>query len=94
MHGCSDDPADYDDVYVRSDFGGMTNIGSKFTREFPFGSSLGFLTDAGPVNVPDEIFHGYKFYPGQGWILHATFSDMKQEKNHPKMKKRRKKLQK
>ena len=92
MHGCSDDPADYDDVYVRSDFGGMTNIGSKFTREFPFGSSLGFLADAGPVNVPDEIFHGYKFYPGQGWILHAEFGEKSQmSKMIPKKKRMKKK---
>lgn len=91
IHGCSINPEHYKDDYVRSDFGGMQNIGSKFTREFPFGSKLGFLTDAGPVKVPDEVFHGYKYQPGQGWILHATFSEMKQVKKYPKMKKRRKK---
>ena len=49
------------------------NKGSKFTGDFPFGSELGFLTDAGPVNVPEEVFHGYVFQPGQGWLLHAEF---------------------
>ena len=67
----------------------MRNIGSKFTREFPFGKALGFLTDAGPVDVPDEVFHGYVFQPGQGWLLHATFSGI-QEKDKPKMKRRKK----
>ena len=91
IQGCSINPEHYENDYVRSDFGGMQNIGSKFTREFPFGSELGFLTDASPVKVPDEVFHGYKYQPGQGWILHATFSEMKQVKKYPKMKKGRKK---
>ena len=91
IHGCSNNPADYEDVYVRSDFGGMTNIGSKFIKEFPFGSALGYLTDAGPVNVPDEIFHGYKFYPEQGWILHAEFEERFQK---PKMTPKKKKIKK
>ena len=71
--GCSQDPADYEDVYQKNDYGGMQNLGSKFTREFPFGSALGYLTDAGAVRVPDDVFHGYVFEVGQGWILHADF---------------------
>ena len=71
--GCSPTPDDYEDVLEKSDFGGMRSIGSKFEREFPFGSELGFLTDAGPVNVPKDVFHGYTYQPGQGWLLHAEF---------------------
>ena len=33
---------------------GHYNNGSKFTDEFPFGSALGFITDAGPITVPDS----------------------------------------
>ena len=73
IYGCSINPDDYEDVYERSDYGGLMNKGSKFTGDFPFGSELGFLTDAGPVNVPEEVFHGYVFQPGQGWLLHAEF---------------------
>ena len=50
-------------------------MGSKFTQEFPFGSDLGFLTDAGPIIVPDQVFHGYKYDASQGWILHAKFPE-------------------
>ena len=71
--GCSQDPADYEDVYQQSDYGGLHNMGSNFTRDFPFGSELGFPTDAGPVNVPKDVFHGYTYQPGQGWLLHAEF---------------------
>ena len=88
-YGCSPEADDYEDKFERSDYGGMRNVVSKFTREFPFGSELGFLMDAGPVNVPDEVFHGYKFQPGQGWLLHATFLRLK-EKENIGMKKRRK----
>ena len=83
--GCSQDPADYEDVYQKNDYGGMQNLGSKFTREFPFGSALGYLTDAGAVRVPDDVFHGYVFEVGQGWILHADFP------RKPELQNRRKK---
>ena len=73
--GCSPSPEDYEDVYQPSDYGGMRNTGSKFTREFPFGSALGFITSAGPINVPDEVFHGYVYDVHQGWILHARFPE-------------------
>ena len=49
------------------------SINPKFTGDFPFGSELGFLTDAGPVNIPKDVFHGYTYKPGQGWLLHAEF---------------------
>ena len=75
LHGCSPNPDDYEDEFRQSDYGGMQNLGSKFDREFPFGTSLGFLTDAGPINLPDEIFHGYSYQPGQGWVLHATYPE-------------------
>ena len=84
IHGCFPNSEDYEDVFVKNDYGGMQNIGSKFVQEFPFGSSLGFLTDAGPVNVPEEVFHGYIFQPGQGWLLHAEFP---QRAQHPKKEK-------
>ena len=33
MFGCSADPADYENVYGRNDFGNMVNQGSKFSRD-------------------------------------------------------------
>ena len=56
------------------------NMGSKFTQEFPFGSALGFLTDAGPINVPEYVFHGYKYEASHGWILHAQFPEKEAKK--------------
>ena len=73
IYGCSINPDNYEDVYERSDYGRLMNKGSRFTGDFPFGSELGFVTDAGAVRVPDEVFHGYVFEVGQGWILHADF---------------------
>ena len=85
LHGCSPNPDDYKDEFRQSDYGGMQNLGSKFDREFPLGTSLGFLTDAGPINLPDEIFHGYSYQPGHGWVLHAKYPE--------KVKKRKKRVQ-
>ena len=85
LHGCSPNPDDYKDEFYQNDYGGMQNLGSKFDREFPFGTALGFLTDAGPINVPDEIFHGHSYQPGQGWLLHAEYPE--------KIKKRMKRIQ-
>ena len=65
-------------------------MGSKFTTKFPFGLALGFLTDAGPITVPDYVFHGYKYEASQGWILHAQFHEM-EEKRNQRTKMRRKK---
>ena len=84
LHGCSPNPDDYKDEFYQNDYRGMQNLGSKFDREFPFGTALGFLTDAGPINVPDEIFHGHSYQPGQGWLLHAEYP----EKVKKRMKRR------
>ena len=94
IHGCSSNPDDYEDIFQKNDYGGMQNLGSKFTSEFPFGSELGYLTDAGPVGVPNEVFHGYKYQPSQGWLLHAEFprrSEMSIKKRMTKRSMRRKK---
>ena len=64
IHGCFSSAEDYEDVFQKNDYGGIQNLGSKFTRDFPFGSELGFLTDAGPVSVPNDVFHGYTYQPG------------------------------
>ena len=80
LHGCSPNPDDYKDEFYQNDYGGMQNLGSKFDREFPFGTALGFLTDAGPINVPDEIFHGHSYQPGQGWLLHAEYPEKVKER--------------
>ena len=90
IHGCSPNPDDYKDVYKPSDYGGMQNVGSKFTSEFPFGKALGFLTSAGLINVPDEVFHGYIFDAQQGWILHARYpEDQERVKKVKKMERRK-----
>ena len=91
IYGCSINPDDYEDVYERNDYGGLMNKGSKFTGDFPFGSELGFLTDAGPVNVPKDVFQGYTYKPGQGWLLHAEFPRRSQppEKSRSKRTMRR-----
>ena len=65
----------------------MVNQGSKFSREFPFGSTLGFMTTNGAITIPDEVFHGYVYQASQGWILHSTFPEQKGVK---KVQKRRK----
>ena len=73
IHGCFQDPDNYVDKYKRTDYGRMVNQGSKFTKEFPFGSTLGFLTDTGPIQVPDQVIHGHVYDERQGWILHASY---------------------
>ena len=78
IYGCSINPDDYEDVYERSDYGGLMNKGSRFTGDFPFGSELGFVTDAGAISVSEEVFHGYVYKVGQGWILHAEFPQRSQ----------------
>ena len=75
IHGCFQNPEDYENQYVRSDYGTYENKGSKFTNEFPFGSILGFHTDAGPIQVPDQVIHGHVYDERQGWILHASYRD-------------------
>ena len=81
-HGCSEDPQFYETMYERSDYGNMMNIGSKFTSDFPFGSVLGFLTDAGPISVPDHVFHGHVYDARHGWILHAEIQERKDVPKH------------
>ena len=81
-HGCSEDPQFYETMYERSDYGNMMNIGSKFTNDFPFGSVLGFLTDAGPISVPNHVFHGHVYDARHGWILHAEIQERKNVPNH------------
>ena len=75
IHGCFQNPEDYENQYERSDYGTYENKGSKFTNEFPFGSILGFHTDAGPIQVPDQVIHGHVYDERQGWILHASYRD-------------------
>ena len=75
IHGCFQNPEDYENQYERSDYGTYENKGSKFTNEFPFGSILGFHTDAGPIQVPDQVIHGHVYDERQGWILHASYKD-------------------
>ena len=91
-HGCSEDPAFYETIYERSDYGYHRNMGSKFTNPNPFGVVSGYLTDAGVIAIPDKVFHGHIYQEGVGWILHAEFSKEKEiQKKETKMKKKRKK---
>ena len=80
IHGCFENAEGYETIYERTDYGAPMNMGSKFTQEFPFGSALGFLTDAGPINVPEYVFHGYKYEASHGWILHAQFPEKEARK--------------
>ena len=82
VHGCFQNPKDYENQYERSDYGTMMNNGSKFTNEFPFGSILGFHTDAGPIQVPDHVIHGHVYDAKQGWILHASYEERKSEQRN------------
>ena len=65
LHGCFDG---FETIYERTDYGTPMNMGSKFTKDYPFGSALGYHTDAGPIIVPDQVFHGYKYDASQGWM--------------------------
>ena len=38
----------------------------------PFGTKLGFHTNLGTVQPPDEPVKGYIFTEDTGWVLHAT----------------------
>ena len=91
IHGCSESPEFYQDVMHRSDYGYMTNLGSKFRKEFPFGSSLGYKTSAGAVTVPCNVFHGHVYDPIQGWILHAKFPEKRKTQEMERKKTKRKK---
>ena len=82
IQGCSSEPSFYETMYEQSDYGNMMNIGSKFTKDFPFGSVLGFLTDAGPISVPNHVFHGHVYDARHGWILHAEIQERKNVPNH------------
>ena len=75
--GCSEDPSFYEDVHKRSDYGYHRNLGVKFTKPNPFGAISGYLTDAGVITVPNDVFHGYVYQEGVGWILHAEFGEEK-----------------
>ena len=79
IHGCFENAEGYETIYERTDYGTPMNMGSKFTQEYPFGSALGFYTDAGPIGVPDHIFHGYKYEAAHGWILHAQFPEVEEK---------------
>ena len=73
VHGCSEDDRFYETNYVKSDYGYMTNKGSAFTKDAPFGSLPGYRTIFGVVNVPtSQVFHGYSWLENEGWVLHAT----------------------
>ena len=88
--GCSNDPSFYEDVHERSDYGYHRNLGSKFTKDNPFGAISGYVTDAGVITVPKEVFHGHIYQDGVGWILHAEYKDPKPpEKKKQRMMKRR-----
>ena len=91
IHGCSESPEFYQDVMHRSDYGYMTNLGSKFSKEFPFGSSLGYKTSAGAVAVSCNVFHGHVYDPIQGWILHAKFPEKRKTQEMERKKTKRKK---
>ena len=91
LHGCSQNPDDYEEKFEKSDYGNLHNIGSKFTRDFPFGSTLGFPTSVGAVGIPDKIFHGYVFEVGQGWILNARFPERKEIQMKKIMKRKKEK---
>ena len=91
LHGCAKEPEFYEDVFERNDYGYHHNLGSKFSKPNPFGSVLGYLTDAGPIPVPDQVFHGYCYEESAGWILHASFPERKKkpgEKVKEKMRRR------
>ena len=89
LHGCSSNPDDYKEEFCKNDYGGMQNIGSMFDREFPFGKTLGFMTNNGAVNIPDLAFHGYVFEPNQEWILHASFPEAVKKKDQQKLWRKR-----
>ena len=73
IHGCSKDEDFYVTKYARSEYGGMDNKGSSFTKDAPFGSLPGYWTNMGVINVPSgNVFHGYTWLENQGWVLHAT----------------------
>ena len=91
IHGCSPNPDDYKDVFCKSDFGGMQNIGAKFDREFPFGNVLGFMTSNGAVGIPNDVIHGHVYQVGQGWVLHSSFPEVIQKKKTKMMRRKMKK---
>ena len=94
VHGCSEDQDFYETMYVSCDFGGMTNRGSAFTRDAPFGSLPGYRTIYGVISVPSgNVFHGYTWLENQGWVLHATMPTRSAKKTRriEKMKRGRKK---
>jgi len=73
VHGCSEDDDFYEIKYVKSDYGYMTNKGSAFNKDAPFGSLPGYRTIFGVVSVPtNQVFHGYSWLENEGWVLHAT----------------------
>ena len=73
VHGCSNDEDFYETKYARSDYGYMTNKGSAFNKDAPFGSLPGYRTIFGVVSVPtSRVFHGYSWLENEGWVLHAT----------------------
>ena len=73
VHGCSNDEDFYETKYARSDYGYMTNKGSAFNKDAPFGSLPGYRTIFGVVSVPtNQVFHGYSWLENEGWVLHAT----------------------
>jgi len=94
VHGCSEDEDFYETKYVQSDYGYMTNKGSSFNKDAPFGSLPGYRTIFGVVSVPtSQVFHGYSWVENEGWVLHATMpSDPgKKTRRTEKMKRGRKK---
>ena len=93
-HGCSEDPAFYETVYERTDYGHRQNMGSKFSKPNPFGVVSGYITDAGVIAVPNEVFHGHVYQDGVGFVLHAEFEGKKVEKMTQKKKLMRRKMKK